>query len=37
MSKVSQNIIKELENEQLKSDVPAFGPGDTVIVQVKVK
>lgn len=37
MSKVSQNIIKELENEQLKSDVPAFGPGDTVVVQVKVK
>lgn len=37
MSKVSQNIIKELENEQLKADVPAFGPGDTVIVQVKVK
>jgi len=37
MSKVSQNIIKELENEQLKKDIPAFGPGDTVIVQVKVK
>lgn len=37
MSKVSQNIIKELENEQLKKDVPAFGPGDTVVVQVKVK
>ena len=37
MSKVSQNIIKELENEQLKTDVPAFGPGDTVVVQVKVK
>lgn len=30
------NIIQELENEQLKSDVPEFGPGDTVIVQVKV-
>ncbi len=37
MSKISQNIIKELENEQLKKDVPAFGPGDTVVVQVKVK
>ncbi|WP_333796914.1 50S ribosomal protein L19 [Rheinheimera sp.] len=37
MSKVSQNIIKELENEQLKTNVPAFGPGDTVVVQVKVK
>ena len=37
MSKVSQNIIKQLEDEQLKTDVPAFGPGDTVVVQVKVK
>ncbi|MEH8021386.1 MULTISPECIES: 50S ribosomal protein L19 [Rheinheimera] len=37
MSKVSQNIIKMLEDEQLKKDVPAFAPGDTVIVQVKVK
>lgn len=31
------NIIAQLEAEQLKSDVPAFGPGDTVIVQVRVK
>jgi large subunit ribosomal protein L19 len=31
------NIILELENEQLKSDVPAFAPGDTVVVQVRVK
>lgn len=30
-------IIEELENAQLKSDVPAFGPGDTVVVQVKVR
>ena len=37
MSKVSQNIIKQLEQEQLKQDVPAFAPGDTVVVQVKVK
>ncbi|MDX1536654.1 MULTISPECIES: 50S ribosomal protein L19 [Arsukibacterium] len=36
MSKVSQNIIKQLEDEQLKQDVPAFAPGDTVVVQVKV-
>src|SRR5690606_1086415 len=36
MSKVSQNIIKMLEDEQLKKDVPAFAPGDTVVVQVKV-
>lgn len=29
-------IIQELENEQLKKDVPEFRPGDTVVVQVKV-
>ena len=31
------NIIKALEDEQLKQDVPAFNVGDTVVVQVKVK
>ena len=31
------NIIDALENEQLKTDVPEFGPGDTVRVQVRVK
>ncbi len=31
------NIIAQLEAEQLKTDVPAFSPGDTVVVQVKVK
>jgi large subunit ribosomal protein L19 len=31
------NIIDEFEAGQLKQDVPDFGPGDTVIVQVKVK
>jgi len=31
------NIIEQLEAEQMKQDVPAFGPGDTVVVQVKVK
>ena len=30
-------IIQQIENAQLKSDIPAFGPGDTVVVQVKVK
>ena len=30
------NIISELEAEQMK-DVPAFAPGDTVVVQVEVK
>ncbi|MEM8844934.1 MAG: 50S ribosomal protein L19 [Pseudomonadota bacterium] len=31
------NIISELEAEQLKSDLPEFSPGDTVVVQVRVK
>ena len=30
-------IIQELENEQLKKDIPEFSTGDTVVVQVKVK
>ncbi|MCF7986393.1 MAG: 50S ribosomal protein L19 [Methylovulum sp.] len=30
------NIIEELEAQQLKQ-IPAFNPGDTVVVQVKVK
>jgi len=29
-------IIQELENEQIKKDIPEFSPGDTVVVQVKV-
>lgn len=37
MSKVNQDIIKRIEQEQLKTDVPEFGPGDTVVVQVRVK
>ena len=28
--------IEAIENEQMKSDVPEFHPGDTVIVQVRV-
>ena len=31
------NIIEELEKEQMSRDVPEFSPGDTVVVQVKVK
>ena len=31
------NIIKELEAEQMGKELPEFGPGDTVTVQVKVK
>ena len=31
------NILQELEKEQMTKEIPAFGPGDTVVVQVKVK
>ena len=31
------NIIAQLEAEQLRTDIPKFGAGDTVVVQVKVK
>jgi large subunit ribosomal protein L19 len=31
------NIIQELEAEQMQREVPEFGPGDTIVVQVKVK
>jgi large subunit ribosomal protein L19 len=31
------NIIQALEAEQMTREIPAFSPGDTVIVQVKVK
>ena len=30
-------IIEKIENDQLKSDLPEFGAGDTVIVQVRVR
>jgi large subunit ribosomal protein L19 len=31
------NIIEELDKEQMQREVPDFAPGDTVVVQVKVK
>lgn len=31
------NIIEQLESEQLRKDIPDFKPGDTVVVNVKVK
>ncbi len=31
------NIIEKIEKEQMTKDIPAFNPGDTVVVQVKVK
>ena len=30
------NIIQALEQEQLRSDIPDFAPGDTVRIHVKV-
>lgn len=29
-------VIEDLEREQLKEKIPAFKPGDTVVVQVRV-
>jgi large subunit ribosomal protein L19 len=29
--------LQQIENEQLKQDVPDFAPGDTVEVQVRIK
>ncbi|WP_372777898.1 50S ribosomal protein L19 [Litorivivens sp.] len=34
---MSNKIIAELDAEQIKQDLPEFSPGDTVVVQVKVK
>ena len=31
------NILEELEKKQLRSDIPDFSPGDSLVVQVKVK
>jgi large subunit ribosomal protein L19 len=31
------NIIEQIEAEQMNREVPQFGPGDTIVVQVKVK
>jgi large subunit ribosomal protein L19 len=33
----TNKIIAELEAEQSGKELPEFGPGDTVVVQVKVK
>ena len=32
-----QHLIDAVEAEQMTRDVPTFAPGDTVVVQVKVK
>jgi large subunit ribosomal protein L19 len=31
------NIIQEIEKEQMTREVPDFSPGDTLVVQVRVK
>jgi large subunit ribosomal protein L19 len=31
------NIIQQLEQEQMGREVPQFAPGDTLVVQVRVK
>ncbi len=33
----TNNIISQLEAEQMGKDLPDFGSGDTVVVQVKVR
>jgi len=30
-------LIEQIEKDQLKQDLPEFSPGDTVVVQVKVR
>jgi len=34
---MKNKLIADIENAQLKQDIPEFGPGDTVVVQVKVR
>ena len=34
---MKNKIIADIENEQLKTDLPEFSPGGTVTVQVKVR
>jgi large subunit ribosomal protein L19 len=34
---MKNSIIQALESEQLKTNIPEFSPGDTVVVQVIVK
>jgi len=33
----TNKIISQLDAEQMEKELPEFGPGDTVVVQVKVK
>ena len=34
---MNQNIIKTIDNEQLRNDIPQFNVGDTIKVHLKVK
>ena len=34
---MKNSVIAAIEAEQMSREVPVFGPGDTVVVQVKVK
>lgn len=33
----NNKIIQLVEQSQLKTDIPSFSPGDTVVVQVRIK
>jgi large subunit ribosomal protein L19 len=34
---MTNKIIQQLEAEQMNKEIPAFAPGDTVVVQVRVR
>ena len=36
-NKTTGNVIDVIENEQMKDDIPAFRPGDTGAVEVRVR
>ena len=33
----NNKIIQQIENDQMGKELPEFGPGDSVVVQVKIK
>ena len=37
MSQLNKSIVAQFEAEQIQRQLPAFSPGDTVVVNVKVK
>ena len=37
IEKSTAKIVSDFENKQIKTDIPSFRPGDTVVVSVKVK